>query len=70
MSEPEWKPIETLKRDGRQVQFLSPAGTFIAPASEPPSRDVERRLHLEIFKAGGGWPNVRFNPTHWAELSD
>jgi hypothetical protein len=65
----EWQDIAKLKRDGRQVLFFSPAGHFVAPASEEFSDAEARKMHLEIYQETGSWPNHRFSPTHFAELT-
>jgi hypothetical protein len=62
-----WKPMRLLILDGRKVLFKSEAGEFEAPAIAP--REATRKEAVAMIRAGSEWPNVKFNPTHWKELS-
>lgn len=65
--EREWKPIETQPYDGRQVEFLMPAGIFEGPSAKPPNKPISRKDRFKLFKEAG-WPDPQFIPTHWREI--
>ena len=60
----EWNPIETLKLDGRHVQYKLDNG-MIAYARALPMQEL-RRLSLSL--RDGSWPGRDCEPTHWREL--
>lgn len=63
----DWQNLESLVRDGRHVEFLRRDGqTYRAPASMPV--ELTRKQRVEMVKVAG-WPNIKFNPTHWRELN-
>lgn len=62
----DWHPIETLQRDGCQVRFRSPHGEFTAPAGA--AEKLTSKEAAAIVMAGGEWPNVKYDATHWREL--
>lgn len=64
---PAWQPIGSLILDNRQVWFHCPlGGLFEAPATTP--YEPTRKEQFEMYKAGGDWPNVGWDATHWMEI--
>lgn len=63
----DWRPIDTLVRDGRLVLMAQSGGdVFIAPAS--PVMGLSRAERLKLAK-DGHWPDYKnFTTTHWMPI--
>lgn len=61
-----WHPLETLVRDGRQVEYRAPAGDFFGPAVV--LRAPTRAEAVAMHQTDGSWPQKKFNATHWREI--
>lgn len=63
----EWQPIDTLPGTDEQVLYWAPYGMFVAPAKLP-SQDQIKLARIELYRATGEWPDVKYIPTHWARV--